>query len=111
MDEDNSSKALWADSAYHSNDQAARLRARRYRSHIQCKGSGNKSLTAWEQPGNRTRAKAPVRVEHVFGTQYATRSKLTRCIGLARSELASGRIHLVYKVRRLCYLEGVNAPA
>jgi len=111
LDEDNSSKALWADRAYRSHDQEARLRARHYRSYIQRKGAGNKSLTAWERQGNRTRAKAPVRVEHVFGAQYATRSKLIRCIGLVRSEVAIGMINLVYNMRRLCYLQGVNASA
>ena len=69
LDEGNSSKALWADSAYHSSDQEARLRARRYRSHIQRKGSRHQPLTAREQQGNRTRAKVRVRVEHVFGAQ------------------------------------------
>ena len=111
LDEGNSSKALWADSAYHSSDQEARLRARRYRSHIQRKGSRHQPLTAREQQGNRTRAKVRVRVEHVFGAQCATRSTLIRCIGQARSELAIGMMNLVYNGRRLCYLEGVNAPA
>ena len=111
LDEENSSKAIWADSAYRSGEQEERLRAKQYRSHIQRKGSRNKPLTRWEKQGNRTRAKVRVRVEHVFGAQCATRTKLVRCIGLKRSALAIGMMNLVYNMRRLCYLQGVNAPA
>ena len=111
LDEGNSSKALWADSAYRSGEQEQRLREKKYRSHIQRKARRNKPLTAWEQQGNRTRAKVRVRVEHVVGAQCATRTKLVRCIGLARSTLAIGMLNLVYNMRRLCYLQGVSAPA
>ena len=111
LDEDNTSKALWADSAYRSREQEERLREKHYRSHIQRKGKRNKPLTAREQQGNRSRAKVRVRVEHVFGAQCATRTKLVRCIGLKRSALAIGMMNLVYNMRRLCYLQGVSAPA
>ena len=111
LDEDNSSKALWADSAYRSAEQEVRLREKGYRSHIQRKGKRNKPLTVREKQGNRTRAQVRCRVEHVFGAQCALRSKLIRCIGLARSEWAIGMRNLVYNMRRLCYLQGVSAPA
>ena len=111
LDEQNTSKALWADSAYRSGEQEQRLRERHYRSHIQRKGKRNKPLTRREKQGNRTRATVRVRVEHVFGAQCATRTKLVRCIGLARSELAIGMMNLVYNMRRLCYLQGVSVPA
>ena len=111
LDEKNTSKDVWADSAYRSGEQEERLRAKKYRSHIQRKGSRNRPLTAREQQGNRTRAKIRVRVEHVFGAQCATRAKLVRCIGLKRSALAIGMMNLVYNMRRLCYLQGVSAPA
>ena len=111
LDEDNTSKAIWADSAYRSREQEARLREKNYRSHIQRKGSRNQPLTDREKQGNRSRAKIRVRVEHVFGAQCATRTKLRRCIGLKRSALAIGMMNLVYNMRRLCYLQGVSAPA
>ena len=111
LDGGNTSKALWADSAYRSHDQEERLRAKKYRSHIQRKGSRNQPLTDREKQGNRTWAKVRVRVEHVFGAQCATRTKLIRCIGLERSKLAIGMMNLVYNMRRLCYLQGVSAPA
>ena len=111
LDADNTSKAVWADSAYRSKEQEESLRKKNYRSHIQRKGSRNKPLTDREKQGNRTRASVRVRVEHVFGAQCATRTKLIRCIGLERSKLAIGMMNLVYNMRRLCYLQGVSAPA
>ena len=111
LDENNTSKDVWADSAYRSREQEERLRAKQYRSHIQRKGSRNRPLTERERQGNRSRAKIRVRVEHVFGAQCATRAKLVRCIGLKRSALAIGMMNLVYNMRRLCYLQGVSAPA
>lgn len=111
LDENNTSKDVWADSAYRSREQEERLRAKKYRSHIQRKARRNKPLTERERQGNRSRAKVRVRVEHVFGAQCATRAKLVRCIGLKRSALAIGMMNLVYNMRRLCYLQGVSAPA
>ncbi len=111
LDADNTSRALWADSAYRAKAQEERLRAQGYRSHIQRKGSRDTPLTTREKQGNRTRAKVRARVEHVFGAQCATRAKLIRCIGRKRSALAIGMMNLVYNMRRLCYLQGVSAPA
>ena len=111
LDEGNSSKDVWADSAYRSEAQEARLQAQGYRSHIQRKGTRNQPLTAREKQGNRTRAKVRCQVEHVFGAQCASRTKLIRCIGLARSDLAIGLVNLVYNMRRLCYLQGTRTPA
>jgi IS5 family transposase len=111
LDEDNSSKAIRADSACRSKAQEARLREQHYRSHSQRKGSRNKPLTAREQQGNRTRATVRARVAQVFGALCATRTKLVRRIGLKRRALAIGMMNLVYNMRRLCYLQGVGAPA
>ena len=91
--------------------QETRLRERHCRSHIQRKGSRNQPLTAQEKQGNRTRASVRVRVKHVFGPQCVTRTKLIRCSRLKRSTLAIWMMNLVYDIRRLCYLQGVSAPA
>ena len=111
LDAGNSSKAVWADSAWRSAEQAGRLRDKRYRSHIQRKGTRTRPLTAREKQGNRTRAKVRCRVEHVFGAQCTLRAKALRCIGQARSELAIGMMNRVYNMRRLCCLQGVSVPA
>jgi IS5 family transposase len=109
LDEDNGSTALRADSACRSGEQEQRLREKNCRSHVRHKGNRHQPLTMREQQGNRTRAM--VRVAYVFGAQCATRARLIRCTGLKHSALAIGMVNLMYNMRRLCYLQGVSAPA
>ena len=69
LDEDNSSRDVWADSAYRSEEKLEELKKRKYREHLQRKGCRHKKLTEREAQGNRTRSRIRSRVEHVFGVQ------------------------------------------
>ena len=109
LDSTNTSKDVWADSAYRSKEQEARLKQKGYRSHVQRKGSRNKPLSERERQGNRTRSKVRSRVEHVFGAQSALRQKAIRCIGVVRARTEIGLMNLVYNMRRLCFLERPRA--
>jgi transposase, IS5 family len=51
---DNTSKDVWADSAYRSADRLERLAQDGYREHIQRKRIRNRPLTPREQEGNKT---------------------------------------------------------
>lgn len=101
LDEANSSRALWADSAYRSADRLVWLREHGYREHIQRKGTRNHPLSSWERQGNRTRARTRSRVEHVFGvmTQRAGHL-LLRGVGLARAGSRIGLRNLAYNLDR-----------
>lgn len=105
LDPENSSKDVWADSAYRSKASERKLKPNGYRSRVQRKGSRNKPLSKREQQGNRTRSKVRSRVEHIFGTQSQWRSKSIRCIGTARAKTEIGLMNLVYNFRRLCFFE------
>jgi len=105
LDENNSNKDVWADSAYRSVEQEASLEEKGYRSKVQRKGCKNKKLTNWERQGNHTRAKTRCRVEHVFGAQTNLRNKAIRSIGRVRARTEIGMMNLVYNMRRFCYLE------
>lgn len=97
LDENNTSRAVWADSAYRSQEQLEKLHKTGYREHIQRKGSHHRKLTKWEQQGNRTRSKIRSRVEHIFGVQtQRAGNMILRGIGIAR---AGGKIWL----RNLAY--------
>lgn len=109
LDPDNSSADVWADSAYRSEEQEARLEEAGYRSQIQRKGCRGKPLSEREQQGNRTRSKVRSRVEHVFGAQSNLRRKAIRSIGLVRARTEIGMMNLVYNMRRLCFLERATA--
>ena len=85
LDEDNSSRDVWADSAYRSEEKLRELKKRKYREHLQRKGCRHKKLTDREAQGNRTRSRIRSRVEHVFGVQAKRAGRLiVRAIGLVR---------------------------
>lgn len=109
LDPNNTSKDVWADSAYRSQKDEEQLKNNGYRSKVQRKGSRNKPLTDWERQGNNTRSKVRSRVEHIFGAQSNLREKAIKCIGLARTQMNIGMMNLVYNMRRLCFLERVSA--
>jgi IS5 family transposase len=110
LDSSNSSKDVWADSAYRSQEKEARLKEVGYRSKVQRKGCKNKPLTQREQQGNRTRSKVRSRVEHIFGAQSNLRKKAICSIGIVRANTEIGMMNLIYNMKRLCFLERVSAP-
>ena len=107
LDEDNSSRDVWADSAYRSEEKLRELKQRKYREHLQRKGCRYKKLTNREAQGNRTRSRIRSRVEHVFGVQAKRAGKLImRAIGLVRVKAKVGLRNLAYNLDRYCGLVG-----
>ena len=97
LDPENTSRDLWADSAYRSQERIADLQEKDYREHIQRKGCRNNKLTDWEKQGNRTRAKIRSRVEHIFGVQAQRAGNLVlRGIGIVRAKVKIGLRNLAY---------------
>lgn len=109
LDASNTSKDVWADSAYRSKEKEEQLKEGGYRSKIQRKGRRNKPLTQWEQQGNRTRSKIRSRVEHIFGAQCNYRVKMIRSIGMARAKMNIGMMNLTYNLKRFCFLQRSSA--
>jgi len=108
LDEDNSSRDVWADSAYRSEDKLRELQRRKFREHLQRKGCKYKKLTDRETRGNRTRSRIRSRVEHVFGVQAMRAGALIlRTIGLIRAKAKIGLRNLAYNLDRFCVLQGV----
>jgi len=108
LDEDNSSRDVWADSAYRSEDKLRELQRRKFREHLQRKGCKYKKLTDREARGNRTRSRIRSRVEHVFGVQAMRAGALIlRTIGLIRAKAKIGLRNLAYNLDRFCVLQGV----
>ena len=103
LDEDNTSRALWADANYRSRQQQARLRELGYRSHIQQQGQANRPLTERQKVANHLRSKTRIRVEHVFA-QQSWMGRTVRTIGLQRANFKIGMMNLAYNARRLAWL-------
>jgi transposase, IS5 family len=105
LDKTNSSRDVWADSAYRTPDILETLKKNGFREHVQRKGCRNRKLTAWEKQGNRTRSKTRSRVEHVFGIQSSkTVDKMLRCIGKLRAYVQIGLRNLAFNLARFVTL-------
>ena len=105
LDQDNSSRDIWADSAYRSEEKLAELKKRQYREHLQCKGSRHEKLTDREVRGNQTRSRIRSRIEHIFGVQAKRAGTLlVRGIGLMRVTVKVGLRNLAYNIDRFCVL-------
>jgi IS5 family transposase len=103
LDEDNTSKALWADANYRSREHEAELKARGYRSHIQRQGQATRPLNERGKAANHKRSKTRVRVEHIFAQQHHM-GRTVRTIGLERANFKIGMMNLVYNIKRLVWL-------
>ena len=99
---ENTSKDIWADSAYRSEERLDRLKEDGFREHIQRKGCRHRKLTESEQRGNRTRARIRSRIEHVFGVQAQKAGNLIlRTIGIVRARAQIGLRNLAYNMDRM----------
>jgi len=109
LDETNTSRDVWADSAYRSEVNREELTRRGYREHLQRKGCRYRKLTDWEKQGNKTRSRVRCRIEHVFGIQaQIAGTLLLRTIGKARAEVKIGLRNLAYNIHRLSRLAPVT---
>lgn len=109
---ENTSKDVWADSAYRSKAAQEALATRRYRSHVHKKGRRNKPLTEAEKQANRRKSKVRARVEHVFGSISNEQGGLYfRVIGLARTAVKIGMMNVVYNMRRFVTLHRASLSA
>ena len=105
LDTKNSSRDVWADSAYRSQEKLDELDKRGFREHIQRKGCRNKKLPQRELKGNHTRSKVRSRVEHIFGVQtQRAGSLILRTIGVARAKAKIGLRNLAYNIDRYATL-------
>src|SRR5271154_956886 len=97
----NDSEDIWADSAYRSEDQEDRLKAKGYRSHIHERAYRGKPLTEEQQAANTERSRVRVRVEHVFGhIQTAMNGCYVRTIGKVRAQAKIGLENIAYNISR-----------
>ena len=106
---ENTSKDVYADSAYRSEDQEDRLGKSGHRSHIIKKGYKNRPLTTRDKAANKTKSKVRGRVEHVFGSITNEQNGLYfKVIGMSRIKCKIGLMNLVYNMRRFVQLDRMN---
>jgi IS5 family transposase len=110
LDLANTSKEVWADSAYRSVEIEARLKEKGFHSRIHRRAARNRPLSERQKSANSTRSEVRARVEHVFGHQQSSMGgKIVRTIGIARARFKIGMMNLGYNIRRLVQLERLAA--
>ena len=101
LDDSNTNRDVFADSAYRSKAKLKELSQRGFRERVQRKGCRHKKLTEREIRGNHTRSKTRCRVEHVFGVQAMMAGDLIlRTIGIIRARVKIGLRNLAYNMFR-----------
>jgi IS5 family transposase len=101
LDDANTSRDVFADSAYWSKDRLKRLSQRGFREGLQRKGCRHQKLTEREKRGNHTRSKTRCRIEHIFGLQAMMAGDLIlRTIGTIRARAKIGLRNLAYNMFR-----------
>ncbi len=105
MDPANTSRDVYADRGYPSEEREAWLRANGYRNRIQRKGHRNKPLSEAQQGRNHRIAKTRARVEHAFAAIEQMGGKLIRTIGQARANFAMTMMAACYNLKRLAYCQ------
>jgi len=100
--EDEGGKAVWADSAYRSNEQEQSLKDSRHESRIHERAYRNKPLTKEQKIGNTAKSRVRARVEHVFGHMENSMGGIfLRSIGAARAKVGVGLMNLTYNLTRI----------
>jgi IS5 family transposase len=106
----NTSRDVYADSAYRSAETEAKLDKRGFNSRIHNRASRNHRLSDAQVEANRRKSKVRARIEHVFGAQEnAPGGRTVRTIGVVRARIKIGLQNLIYNMRRLVFLERTAA--
>ena len=114
LDANGKKRAVYADSAYRSQDKEDQLATANLPSQICEKDTRNPPLTEAQKASNKEKSRVRARVEHVFGAQAQMGGHSVRTLGRLRAEVKIGLINLVYNRGRLGQLlrrDGRAAPA
>ena len=111
LDQDNTSKDVYADRGYPSQQRSQMLQALGYREHIQRKARPGKPLSECQKRRNRRIARLRARVEHPFAQMAQMGGKLIRTIGQARATASMVMMAACYNLKRLAMFlhTGVDA--
>jgi len=111
FDSCNTSRDVYADRGYPSEEREAWLKEKGFRNQIQRKGRRNNALSACQQRRNHRIAKTRARVEHAFATMEQMGGKLIRTIGWARASFAMTMMAASYNVKRFVYFRKAGIEA
>ena len=100
--EDEDGKELWADSAYRSEGEQARLKKSKHESQIHERAYRGKPLSEDQKVGHKAKSSVRARVQHVFGhMQNSMGGMMLRTIGAQRARVGVALMNLTYKLKRI----------
>ena len=101
LDETNSGREVYGDSAYCSEERRARLKERGFEERLQEQGRQNHPLSEEQKARNTLLAKVRCRIEHIFAAPTGwTRDWVIRVIGMPRARCVIGLRNLIYNMDR-----------
>lgn len=110
LDPSNTSAAVWADSGYRSKKNEALLSQRMLVSCIHCKKPPHRPMPKRTARANARKSAIRAHIEHLFAEQKARMGLFVRTIGIARATTKIGLANLLYRMRRLIWLERQVLP-
>lgn len=111
LDRSNLASSVWADTAYRSKANLARMERRGFFPEVQRPKPRGRPMPENIRRGNATRARVRAHVEHVFAAEKHRFKLIVRTIGLARAKAKIALANLAYNFTRLAWIEGRRAPA
>ena len=106
LDEKNTEKEVWADSAYRSQKHEEMLNNQGFKSCIIEKGYRGQPLTTEQKANNKLKSKVRARIEHVFGSMCNSMNGLTiHTLGLMRAKIKMTFKNLAYNMQRFVFLQ------
>ena len=106
----NTSRNVWADSAYCSAENEAWLEAQGMKSQIHRRKPRGRPMPKHTSRANGRKSTIRAKVEHVFGHQKRRMGLAIRTIGLARAKAAITIANMAYNMTRLRWLLTQPAP-
>ena len=111
LDRSNTGSTVWADTAYRSKANEARLERHGFISDIHSKKPKGRPLGEATSCARVRRPRIRSCIEHVFARQKAQMNHVVRTIGMKRARVKIGMSNLAYNMLRLVWHEGQRAPA
>jgi IS5 family transposase len=108
LDKTNTSRCVWADSAYRSAANEAFMEKNGFVSRVHRKKPKGRPMPQTIRRANNLKSKVRSRVEHVFAEQKSRMGLFIRTIGIARATKI-GLVNILYNMKRLIHLDRIAA--
>ena len=108
LDKTNTSKSVWADSAYRSATNEEFMDGHGFVSLVHRKKPKSRPMPEATRRANNRKSKVRSRVEHVFGEQKNRIGLFIRTIGNARATTKIGLANIFYNMKRLIHLNRIT---